>query len=169
MFLVPSEENGTAVIYLILYEKGLNLINRSQMLGLSENWHIPLGVFDHMNESGWCIRQFLFREFPCLFIPVKAAANITANFLGLDMDELDGNQQKDTVKEALNMIGGSILSTIDKQGDFKLGIPKTIDTNDLSFDRIEGLQGDFVLFETEDNRLAAGIVADGSLSKRAQT
>lgn len=96
----------------------------------------------------------------CLIIPADAANNITANFLGLDADELDENQQKDTVKEALNMIGGNMLSALDQKGAFKLGLPELMKADDLVLDKLDGLQGDFVLFETENNHLAAGIVLD---------
>ena len=93
-----------------------------------------------------------------LFIPVDAANSITANFLGLNAGEVDEEQQNDTVKEMLNMIGGGLLSIYDQKGAFKLGIPKLIEKSDLSFENFDDLQEDFVLFETEDNRLAAGIV-----------
>ena len=95
-----------------------------------------------------------------LFIPQAAAKSITANFLGLNAEELDEKQQQDTIKEALNMIGGGMLSIIDPKGVFFLGLPELIATNDLTLSKLQGLGGDFVLFETEDNRLAAGIVAD---------
>lgn len=95
-----------------------------------------------------------------LLIPVDAANKITANFLGLNADEVHEEQQNDTVKEMLNMIGGGLLSIIDQKGTFKLGLPELIETNDLTLDKFDGLQKDFVLFETKDHRLAAGLVRD---------
>jgi CheY-specific phosphatase CheX len=95
-----------------------------------------------------------------IFIPDGAANKITAFFLGLNAEEVDEEQQKDTVKEALNMIGGGLLAILDQKGDFKLGIPQSIEPNDLALDKFDGLHESFVLFETEDNRLAAGIVVD---------
>jgi len=95
-----------------------------------------------------------------LFIPEGAANDITANFLGLNADEIDEKQQQDTLKEALNMIGGGMLSIFDPKGAFKLGLPELIEANNLTLNKLEGLEGDFVLFETEDNHLAAGIVVD---------
>lgn len=96
----------------------------------------------------------------CLLIPLDAANNITANFLGLDPAELDEKQHEDTIKETLNMIGGGMLSILDPKGTYNLGIPELFDANDLAWDKLSGLQGNFVLFETEDNHLAAGIVMD---------
>lgn len=93
-----------------------------------------------------------------LFIPLGAANSITANFLGLNAGEVDEDQQNDTVKEMLNMIGGGLLSIYDQKGVFKLGIPQLIEKGDLTLDTFEGYQQDFVLFETKDNHLAAGIV-----------
>lgn len=93
-------------------------------------------------------------------IPIAVANEITANFLGLDAVAIDEGQRADTVKEALNMISGGMLSVIDPKGAFKLGIPEMISENDLSQDKLKDLQGDVILFETEDNRMAAAIAMD---------
>lgn len=61
-----------------------------------------------------------------LLIPQEMARVITANFLGLDDDEVTGNQAQDTVKEALNMIGGHMLSLAENPDAFQLGIPEII-------------------------------------------
>ena len=57
-----------------------------------------------------------------LLMPQEMAREITANFLGLDEDEVSGDQEQDTVKEALNMIGGHMLSLTDAPDNFQLGI-----------------------------------------------
>lgn len=95
-----------------------------------------------------------------ILIPVDVANEITANFLGLDAGEIDAGQRTDTVKEALNMISGGMLSVIDPQGAFKLEIPEMIAKDDLSHDKLKDLQGDVILLETEDNRMAAAIAMD---------
>jgi len=82
---------------------------------------------------------------------------ITANFLGIEEEEINEEQKKDAVKEALNMIGGHMLSLFDKEGAFKLGIPELIEENDLAEDNLGDLKKDIILIETEENRLAAGI------------
>ena len=93
-------------------------------------------------------------------IPIEVTNEITANFLGLDAGEIDAGQRTDTVKEALNMVSGGMLAIFDPKGAFKLGIPEMIAKDDLSHDKLKDLQGDVILFETEDNRMAAAIAMD---------
>jgi adenylosuccinate synthase len=50
-------------------------------------------------------------------IPVSAADEIDSNFLGIETEEIDDEQRMDTVKEALNMIGGGSFSLFDKDGE----------------------------------------------------
>lgn len=95
-----------------------------------------------------------------LFLPAAMITGITANFLGIEEGEVNEEQKKDAVKESLNMIGGNMLSFFDKGGDFKLGIPELIEENDLAKIQFEGLEGSVVFIETEENRLAAGIVIE---------
>lgn len=93
-----------------------------------------------------------------LILPAAMVARITANFLGIEEKAINEEQKKDVVKEALNMIAGNTLSFSDKEGVLRLGIPELIEENNLIEDNLGDLQGDFVLIETEENRLTAGIV-----------
>ena len=95
-----------------------------------------------------------------LLLPATMVTGITANFLGIEEEKINEEQKKDTVKESLNMIGGHMLSLFDTEGAFKLGIPEFIEENDLTKDKLGGLKGDAILIETEENRLAAGIVIE---------
>lgn len=91
-----------------------------------------------------------------LWVPSGLAAVMTANFLGLSEDGIDDQQQADTIKEALNMIGGHMLSHFDEQGAYQLGIPEMLA-------RQEGMApvgreaGEIFLCETDVMRLAAEI------------
>lgn len=93
-----------------------------------------------------------------LLIPVQAVKEMTANFLGLKEEEVDEEQDKDTVKETINMIFGYLLSLFDDEGAFKLDIPELINENNLTSDRLGDLGGDTILIKTGGNRMATGIV-----------
>lgn len=95
-----------------------------------------------------------------LLIPVRMASEITANFLGLREEEINEEQKGDTIKEAINIIGGRMFSLFDKKGAFKLGIPELIEEDALTDDKPGGIRGDIILIETGDNHLVAGIVID---------
>lgn len=95
-----------------------------------------------------------------LLLPVEVAKKVTANFLGLVEEEINKEQRRDTVKEALNIIGGHMFSLFDNKGDFKLGIPELIEGNDLTENKLGDLKWDIIHIETENNRFAAGIIID---------
>jgi CheY-specific phosphatase CheX len=92
-----------------------------------------------------------------LLVPASMTAEITANFLGIKEEEVNEKQEKDAIKEALNMIAGNTLSFFDKEGDLTLGIPELIPSNDLTGNYLESLKGNVIFIETDENRLAAGV------------
>jgi hypothetical protein len=95
-----------------------------------------------------------------LVAPVSALNEITANFLGRGKDEICDEEKRDTVKEALNMIGGHGFSLLGRKDTFALGIPSLIEGLTL----IENMQGNSskhtILIKAGQNRLAAGIGVD---------
>lgn len=93
-----------------------------------------------------------------LMIPRSFMEEITADFLGLDPQRVKVGKQGDTIKEALNMIGGGMLSILDKKGVFKLGIPELLTDENLGFDALQDAAEDIFLLETEKDRLATVIV-----------
>jgi hypothetical protein len=66
-------------------------------------------------------------------------------------------EKRDTLKEALNMIGGQMLALLDKEGSFRLGIPQLLSEIEISQ---PGNKDEFLLISTGQHRLAAGIVLD---------
>jgi len=72
-------------------------------------------------------------------------------------DLIKEEEKRDTLKEALNMIGGQMLALLDKDGTFRLGIPQFLSESEIS---PSGLKGDFLLISTGQHRLAVGIVLD---------
>ena len=107
-----------------------------------------------LNFTGLSEGSFFF------IIPLKLASEITANFLGLEKEETNEEQRMDALKEALNMIGGHMFSLFDKEGDISLGIPESIEEDKLKHDRLGQIKGDTLFIETEDNRLAAGVMME---------
>ena len=93
-----------------------------------------------------------------LLLPGSLTKGITANFLGMSEEDIDTNQENDTVKEALNMIGGHMLSLFDTEGKYQLGIPEIISEN--SFDVFNHKKGQYILMETDQDSLAIGFILD---------
>jgi CheY-specific phosphatase CheX len=95
-----------------------------------------------------------------LLIPVAMAKEITANFLGLSEEEVNEAQERDTVKEALNMIGGHMLSLVDKPDGYQLAIPQIISETGFDMNTNVGKKENIIFIEAEGSHLAAGIVLD---------
>ena len=92
-----------------------------------------------------------------LLIPQEMAREITANFLGLEEEEVSGDQEQDTVKEALNMIGGHMLSLTDEPDNFQLGIPAMIPEQKASTGAYPGTGESTIFIEAGSYRMVAGI------------
>lgn len=95
-----------------------------------------------------------------LLIPVVMAKEITENFLGLSEEEVNKTQEGDTVKEALNMIGGHMLSLVDEPDGYQLAIPEIISETEFNMSAYAGEKENVIFIETERGHLAAGIVLD---------
>jgi len=95
-----------------------------------------------------------------LLVPAKMVREITANFLGLDETEVEPGQEADTVKEALNMIGGYVLSQVEKADDFQIGLPEIVGSGQADLCRLQLEPHNTVMVETDEDHLAVGIDRD---------
>jgi len=93
-----------------------------------------------------------------LLVPAPCVREMAANFLGLPQAEVSEEQAQDTLKEAVNMMMGQMLSLLDRGGGYALGIPRFGGPADLSKFQ-EGQSPVAVLaFETGNTHLAAGVI-----------
>ncbi len=95
-----------------------------------------------------------------LLVPASLAQEITANFLGLDETEVEPGQESDTVKEALNMIGGFVLSQVQKADEYQIGIPEIVSENPADLASMQLGSHNTVMIEAEENYLAVGLHMD---------
>lgn len=93
-----------------------------------------------------------------LLVPENALKEMAANLLGLDEEDVSGEQVKDTLKEAINMVTGRMLSMVDRDGQCRLRIPRFGGLwKPAELEKSPG-HGFFLFFETGKNRLAAGLI-----------
>ncbi|MFW6148018.1 MAG: chemotaxis protein CheX [Thermodesulfobacteriota bacterium] len=92
--------------------------------------------------------------------PVSVMNEITASFLGLGKDEINEEQLRDTIEEALNMIAGQGLSLVDGKDSFALGIPRLTDAVEILESTQKNSAEHIIFIETGHNRLAAGVEFD---------
>ena len=95
-------------------------------------------------------------------VPAPALKEMAANFLGLEPEAVTEEHTVDTLKEAINMMTGRMLSMVDREGLCSLRIPRCFgvwDAADFKGDRHES----FVLrFKTGKNHLGAGLIESRS-------
>jgi hypothetical protein len=92
-----------------------------------------------------------------LLVPARGLKEMAANFLGLREAEVGEEQMRDTLREAVNMITGQMLSLWDKGGGYALGIPQF--AGERTFPDLQEEKGSAMMlrFETEKTHLAAGV------------
>jgi len=98
--------------------------------------------------------------FSFLLIPEVVVREMTANFLGIAEKAVSEKQERDTVKEALNMIAGHMFSKFDEKGAFQIGIPLLINEGELLAGQFGRFNNGAIIIETEHSHMAAGIVIE---------
>ena len=134
MFFLPVQVN----------EKGPALnewfSNKQQLIGATMGFTGPASGFSY------------------LLIPEGVVREMTANFLGIAEKAVSEKQERDTVKESLNMITGHMFSQFDKKGAFQIGIPLLINKGELLAGQFDRFNKGVIFIETEHSHVAAGIV-----------
>jgi ribosomal protein L5 len=87
---------------------------------------------------------------------------MTADFLGIDPDQVLDDQKADTIKEATNMIAGHMFSQFDKDGRIQLGIPELIRHSPLIAEDIDAIRGTMVWVTTDTEKLAVVTVLNSA-------
>ena len=95
-----------------------------------------------ISYSGGCNGKFLF------YFPWDLGKNITVNFLGVDEDEVQEGQVKDTAAETANMAIGGLLGKLDPGGKASLAIPQARVLAGFSPETLLGESG-LCMFNTE--------------------
>jgi Chemotaxis phosphatase CheX len=83
-----------------------------------------------------------------LFIPNPLLLNMTQNFMGEDPEDCTKEYQEGTLKEALNMIIGNTLKSMDTETPPDLDIPEIIDISGMdtgSVIAIETIDGTMIM------------------------
>ncbi len=86
--------------------------------------------------------------------PDRWVLRMTADFLGIDLNQVTDDQKADTIKEATNMIAGHMFSLFDKDGRVQLGIPELIRRSPLIAADLDSIKGMMVWATTETEKLA---------------
>lgn len=82
-----------------------------------------------IKAAGWCegwveITRERFKISLWLWSPPEVARELAANLLALEHHEVEPEQMLDAYRELLNMIGGGLLTNVDSQGLWHMGLPQ---------------------------------------------
>lgn len=60
-----------------------------------------------------------------VWCPRSLAAELAANILAVDPPDLDETMILDAYREMINMVAGGLLTTVDPQGQWRMGLPQS--------------------------------------------
>lgn len=93
-----------------------------------------------------------------LCIPRELAESMTGNFMGEDSDAITDEHLDQMVKEIINMVAGNTFSHLDDQVEFRLSIPRRIETALLRDMAPQTETQDYIWIETAEGFLVFKIV-----------
>ena len=113
------------------------------------------GLEPAQQEVSWIAAKLDFQGNPSgsfgIGVSPESARSLTANFLGVEAEELSQTQVNEVVGELTNMIAGSLVSHFESDGCFTLSHPEMESSDDLN----KHLQAsDGRIFPLEDGSLA---------------
>lgn len=125
-----------------------DVVNMQALWGDEKDQIITAKLSFNGSFSGYCVS----------YIPKKLAMSITANFMGIDEENISDEHVNETVKEILNMISGNIFSNLDPQEVFDLAVPELIIFDGNGVDSSESKEDIFIGIDTLDNHIAFQMV-----------
>ncbi|ACN16520.1 hypothetical protein HRM2_34450 [Desulforapulum autotrophicum HRM2] len=89
-----------------------------------------------------------------LMAPEILMAEMAGNFMGEPSENLSEDHISGTLTEMLNMVCGNALSKTDSKVPFELGIPRMMDTSEISENQV------FTIIETTESKMAIAVIID---------
>ncbi len=84
-----------------------------------------------------------------IHIPHVVALEITGNFLGIELDQVNEDVE-DAIGELANMVGGNVKSLLSEKGrDIELSLPSTVSGKEYGFHTIKGAEKTIIPFRSE--------------------
>lgn len=75
--------------------------------------------------EGWVeMTRERFRLSIWLWAPPEVVRELAANMLALEREDVGSDQMLDAFRELLNMVAGGLLTAVDAQGQWRMGLPE---------------------------------------------
>lgn len=92
-----------------------------------------------------------------VWAPPEASRELAANLLSSDPSELTTDEVLDAYREMLNMVSGSVLTTVDTEGEWKMGLPNSRQLEQGQLGQAWSQAPELLGLIWEDVPLAAGV------------
>ncbi len=112
--------------------------------------------------SGWyegslSVRQQFEQVSIYVWAPSELATELAANILSSEPEELSTADVQDAYKEMLNMVAGSVLTVVDADSKWRMGLPQSTRLEQGALGQRLGLASQSLYFDVEERVLVAGL------------
>lgn len=94
-----------------------------------------------------------------VWAPPDLSTELTANIMAVDPQGVDNEQILDAFREMLNMVAGSLLTAMDPDGQWKMGLPQARQLPQMLIKDLLKQVSEELAFETEGRPFLAGLGA----------
>jgi hypothetical protein len=113
----------------------------------AEGWHQGMVVVSRQQvEIGlwvWC--------------PPQVSRDLAANILAQDPGDLESEQILDAFREMINMVAGGVLTTVDPQGSWTMGLPQSNRCGEGTLGQLLASTKEQMAFNVDDQPVLAGL------------
>ena len=92
----------------------------------------------------------------CVLAPPELARELAANILSLDPEDLSQDDMLDAFREMLNMVVGNLLTTVDQESQWRMGLPQAETMDSAQTGNLCSQAEWLVSYEVEEKPLLAG-------------
>lgn len=126
-----------------------------------ESYPEPLEVAHALAAKGWLEGYLDFARGDegvrvWVWVPAQIAIELAANIFACDPNELDNSQILDAYREMINMVSGNVLTTVDVDSTWKMGLPKAARVGQGTVGQLVSRTQNQLIFEVEGQPVLAG-------------
>jgi len=90
--------------------------------------------------------------------PPAITGQLAANIFSCDLDQVDPGEVKDAYKEMMNMVAGGVLTSVDTDADWKMGLPQVTALESGNLSEFVTKAQSIVVYEVDGKPMITGII-----------
>jgi len=92
-----------------------------------------------------------------VWCPPKGSRELAANILALEPGDLQSEQVLDAFREMINMVAGGVLTAVDPQGSWNMGLPQVNLCGQGTLGQLLAATKEQMAFNVDDQPILAGL------------